>query len=211
MHPNEGEVLPRRNVTWLGLGLASAVVGLAACSSSSSSTGSTTATSTSASTTATTSATTGATTTGTGGTGGAATTSSTTGTGGMGGATTTATTGTTTTTGTGGAGGVGCTGGDVPLTVLNYIAWCTVTVNGGAPFSNTSQVVCVPPGTVMLDATPNNGFMFGDWYGVNGDMDAGVATEMATVTVGVGSSGACVSVCCPNTGTMDCPGSNQCP
>jgi hypothetical protein len=180
-----------RNVTWIcALGLGG--LALAACGSSSSgNTGGAggTSSSTTSSTTSTTSSTT------------ASTTSSTTsGTGGS------------ATTGTGGS-GPACSG--VELTVLNYLSWCSVSVAGGATSAAGSQTVCVPDGAVTLSATALSGFQLGDWYGVTGDTGSGtpgtVSNGTSTAMVTASGTTQCVSICCPNTGTTDCPGSNQCP
>src|SRR5688500_15455050 len=47
------------------------------------------------------------------------------------------------------------------LTVKNYLAWCSVSVNGGAASSASQQVVNVQPGTINLVASPLSGFALG--------------------------------------------------
>jgi hypothetical protein len=163
------------------------------------------------------------------GTGGTQTTSDT-GTGGHVSTTTTASggaTGTGGTTATGGAtaaGGATGTGGSVAtcsgatpvaLTVLNFDAWCTVSVAGGTGSALASQTVCVADGSVALEATANAGFQLGDWYGTTGDSGSGdpgtVTGTKSDTTVSVSGTSACVSVCCPFTGGTGCPGTDACP
>src|SRR5262245_44487903 len=93
------------------------------------------------------------------GTGGASspttsTTGSTGGTGGAGG------TGGSTT----GTGGSGCTGATpVALTVKNYLAWCSVSVDGNTASAADEQTVCVASGKkVALTATPVGTFILGN-------------------------------------------------
>jgi hypothetical protein len=143
---------------------------------------------------------------GTGGTSSATTYSSTT--------STTSTTGSTTTTGTGG--GPACSGSTpVALTVKNYLAWCSVTVDGGTASAAAEQTVCVADGSVTLDATALSGFELGDWHGTAGDTGSGdpgtVSGGQSQAKVIVSGSSACVWVCCPFTDGTGCPTTNQCP
>jgi hypothetical protein len=104
----------------------------------------------------------------------------------------------------------------VALTVLNYDAWCSVSVDGQTATTAASQIVNVAPGTIPLTEAPKSGaFQLGDWYGVTGDTGTGTPGSadggISVASVVVGSSPVCVSVCCPFTGGSGCPGTNQCP
>jgi len=111
--------------------------------------------------------------------------------------------------------------GTAPLTVKNYLAWCSVTVNNGTASSAASQVVNVAPGTIPLSAVALTGFQLGatPWHDTAGDSGAGDAgtrtgtgqSQSAATTVVVGTSAKCVWVCCETVGTTDCPTTNQCP
>jgi len=111
----------------------------------------------------------------------------------------------------------------VTLTVKNYLAWCTVTINGGTASSNATVTASVTPGsTATIVATPkNSSFVIGTdpWFGVTAN-DGGAttgtdtgegSTETSTATVVV-SGNQCVSVCCGDApaGT-NCPTTNPCP
>lgn len=167
----------------------------------------------------------GGSTTGTGGTGGTGTSSH-----GSGGKATTATgmtassggttasagstTSASSTTGTGGS--AGCSGAQpVALTVLNFDAWCTVSVAGGTPSGAGSQTVCVADGSVALEATANTGFKLGKWFGTSGDTGTGdpgtVTGTKSDAKVTVSGTVKCVSVCCPFADGTGCPTTKQCP
>jgi hypothetical protein len=111
--------------------------------------------------------------------------------------------------------------GTVTLTVLNYLGWCSVTVNGGAGSTNGTITAYVDPGTVTIAATPASSmYAIGadPWFATSQD-NGGAApgtdngdgsTETTTATVNV-TGNQCVSVCCgdaPN-GT-GCPTMNPC-
>ncbi len=160
-------------------------------------------------------------TSGPGGSGGGTTTgpggSTTSAMGGSGGSTTSATGGSAT-----GAGGssTGCSGSTpVTLTVLNFDAWCSVAVGTGTASPAASQTVCVADGSVTLTATPNAGFILGDWYGIDGNTTTGQAgtvtgsgaTAQTTITTTVSGSSACVSICCPFTNGTGCAAMDMCP
>jgi len=111
------------------------------------------------------------------------------------------------------------TGGGDTLTVMNYLSWCSVGVNGAAANINATQTVMVASGTaVPLTATGAPGFVLSGtmWHHVDDDTGAGAP---GTVTGGTTSaekvtvSGAkCVWVCCPGTaGVPACPTTDQCP
>jgi hypothetical protein len=112
---------------------------------------------------------------------------------------------------------------EVTLTVLNFLSWCSVTVNGGAASTSATVTASVASGsTATIVATPaSSAFTIGadPWFGVtqNGGgaapgMDHGSgAIETSTATVVVAGN-QCVSVCCelPNNGPPACPATNPC-
>jgi hypothetical protein len=112
------------------------------------------------------------------------------------------------------AGDAGCT----TLNVYNFDEWCSVSVNGAATSPNGLQTVCVPPGSITLVAEPKNGtFELGPdpWVYISGagGTDSGTAGTIvgdggvgstSTTAVVVGSTPACVVVCCPFTGGTGC-------
>jgi hypothetical protein len=109
----------------------------------------------------------------------------------------------------------------VSLTVLNYEVWCSVTVNGGAPFVADAATLCVPPGTEQLAAMALPDFELGpapwhDTVGDQGDGDPGTVTgsdasAVSSTTVVVGDAATCVWVCCPFDDGVGCPTTDQCP
>jgi hypothetical protein len=119
-----------------------------------------------------------------------------------------------------GAGGTGAT-----LTVKNYLGWCAVSINGGAPSTSAVVTAAVTPGTnATVVATPLAGFEIGPtpWFGTdeNGgaaaagnDVGAG-AGETSTAVVSIGEAGLpkCVSVCCQQPGNSPdpCPSTTPC-
>lgn len=111
----------------------------------------------------------------------------------------------------------GCSG--VLLTVHNYLAWCSVSVDGGAATTAATQTVCVPADTdINLVATAaSSSFILGDWHHTDGDTagtgDPGtVSGAMSTATFMTSASGAaCVWICCPFTSGSGCPVTDQCP
>ncbi len=119
---------------------------------------------------------------------------------------------------TGGGGDAGDT-----LTVLNYLKWCSVTVNGGTASTAATITAPVTAGTsATIVATPKNAnFAIGTdpWFGTDQN-DGGAApgtdvgsgtTETSTVTVLISGS-RCVSVCCGDApGGTNCPTTNPCP
>jgi hypothetical protein len=107
------------------------------------------------------------------------------------------------------------------LTVKNYLAWCSVTVNGGAASSASVQTVQVAPGTIALSAVADPGFELGatPWHDTAGDTGSGDPgtrtgsgqTQSSATTVSVGNAAKCVWVCCETVGVNDCPTTDQCP
>jgi hypothetical protein len=119
------------------------------------------------------------------------------------------------------------TGSRPTLTVLNYLDWCSVSINGGAPSTSGTLAVSVPAGsTADIVATPaSDAFQIGPdpWFGAD-DANGGAApgtdvgsgpNETSTVTVTMSASGAnrCVSVCCQEPGNAPdrCPATDPCP
>jgi hypothetical protein len=124
----------------------------------------------------------------------------------------TSTSGTSTSTSSGGA----C----VELTVKNYLAWCTVGVDGKAGAAGPSQTVCVEPGEIALTATANPSFELGTdpWHDTDGDTgngDPGTVSGTAnntTIKITAGEAAKCVWVCCEGqNGDPPCPSTDQCP
>lgn len=115
-------------------------------------------------------------------------------------------------------GEAGCHGSTpVTLTVLNVLVWCSVSIEGGSPWSGAQQTVCVAPGIVNLAASPLPGFELGPapWYDTSGDLGSGdpgtVVGDVDSTTVMVTSGSACVWVCCPFPDGTGCPTTDQCP
>jgi hypothetical protein len=112
--------------------------------------------------------------------------------------------------------------GTAPLTVKNYLAWCSISVNGGATSAAGQQIVNVMPGSVALVATPASAtFAIGPttWHDTAGDTGTGDpgtiagtgATETSSTTVTVGTTAKCVWACCPFANGTGCPTAEQCP
>jgi hypothetical protein len=111
--------------------------------------------------------------------------------------------------------------GTRPLTVKNYLSWCSVTVNGGVASTAAMQIVDVAPGAIPVSAVAETGFQLGTtpWHDTDGDTGGG---EQGTVTgsgqsassattATVATTPACVWVCCEFTGGGGCPVDDQCP
>jgi hypothetical protein len=85
----------------------------------------------------------------------------------------------------------------VTLTVENYLSWCSVTIENGAASTSASQTVMVPAGTVVhVNAVKaSNVFVFGYWFGTDGDTTAAHDTNMmTTATVTTNKT---IQACCP--------------
>ncbi len=109
--------------------------------------------------------------------------------------------------------------GLVQLTVRNYLAWCSVSVNGGTASTASEQTVNVAPGVINLSATPapsgvgTSNFILGLWHDTDGDSGAGetgnvtgsgpTAVSTTTETVVAGTPG-CIWICCPFTNGTGC-------
>jgi hypothetical protein len=112
--------------------------------------------------------------------------------------------------------------GNVTLTVMNYLGWCSVSINGGAASTGSSVTASVAPGTtatiVALPASMAFAIGADPWFGVTQD-DGGAApgadngtgvTETSTAMVAV-TGNQCVSVCCGDApGGTGCPTTNPC-
>jgi hypothetical protein len=113
--------------------------------------------------------------------------------------------------------------GTTPLTVKNYLNWCSVTVNGGTASTAASQLVNVTPGSIPLVAkVASAAFEISGnmWHHTSGDTGAGEpgtvtgtgAATQSAATITVGATAACVWVCCPFVGGTGCTGlAEQCP
>jgi hypothetical protein len=114
--------------------------------------------------------------------------------------------------------------GSITLRILNFAAWCSVTVNGDTASTAFTITKSVPAGsTATIVAKPaSTAFEIGPdpWFGVDQN-DGGAApgtdvgtgvNETSTVTVTAGANH-CVSVCCqePGNSPLPCPTTNPCP
>jgi hypothetical protein len=112
--------------------------------------------------------------------------------------------------------------GTAPLKVLNFDAWCSIAVNGGATSTLATQLVNVMPGSITLVAKrASSTFEIGPttWHDTAGDtggsgeqgMLAGSgADETSSTTVTVGTAAKCVWACCPFAAGNGCPTDDQC-
>jgi hypothetical protein len=118
------------------------------------------------------------------------------------------------------------TSGGVPtLTVMNFLGWCSVTINGGAASTGETVAASVTPGSVaaVVASPASSSFQIGadPWFGVE-QSDGGAAsgtdvgtgtseTSKATVIIGENET-TCVSVCCqePGNSPTPCPTTNPC-
>lgn len=96
------------------------------------------------------------------------------------------------------------------LTVKNYFAWCSVSVNGAAASTASVQAVNVAPGDITLVATRASSTfqVLGNmWHHTDGDTGTGEPGEImnpndpptrsSTAHVTIGTTAKCVWVCCP--------------
>ncbi|MDB4959785.1 MAG: hypothetical protein JWO36_7354 [Myxococcales bacterium] len=117
--------------------------------------------------------------------------------------------------------GVDAPPGTKPLTVKNYLDWCSVTVNGGTASTAAVQVVNVLPGMIPLTAAPaSSAFALGPnmWHHTNGDTGSGdtgtVSGGKSAAVVTVNTTAKCVWVCCPFANGTGCESTTvpeQCP
>jgi hypothetical protein len=106
--------------------------------------------------------------------------------------------------------------GTVALTVKNYRAWCSVSIDGNAYSAAASQSVNVPAGIVPLAAKPaSDKFILGLWHLTIGDTGAGdpgtIDGGISYTTADAGGTSSCVWVCCPFTDGGGCNIADQCP
>ena len=108
--------------------------------------------------------------------------------------------------------------GTSPLTVKNYLSWCSVSINNGGNSTAAVQVVNVTPGTIPLAADPATGFILDAhmWHHTNGDTagtgEGGtVSGTTSSTAVTVGMAAKCVWVCCPVPDGTGCNVADQCP
>ena len=113
------------------------------------------------------------------------------------------------------------------VTVMNFLSWCSVSINGGPASTGATVTASVAPGsTATIVAVPaGSGFEIGadPWFGVDQN-DGGAAsgtdvgngtseTSKATVAIPATGSGRCVAVCCqePGNAPVPCPTTSPCP
>ena len=118
-------------------------------------------------------------------------------------------------------------GGPGTLTVMNFLSWCSVAINGAAASTDATVTASVTPGSVAnIVASPSSSsFQIGadPWFGVD-ENDGGAAsgtdvgngtgeTSTATVTISGTGTAQCVAVCCqePGNSPVPCPATNPCP
>jgi hypothetical protein len=116
--------------------------------------------------------------------------------------------------------------GVATLTVMNFLNWCSVEINGGTASTGATVTASVTPGSMAtVVATPaSSSFQIGTdpWFGVDQN-DGGAAsgtdvgsgtseTSTATVTIPETGTTQCVSVCCqePGNSPIPCPTTNPC-
>ena len=113
------------------------------------------------------------------------------------------------------------------LTVMNFLNWCSVSINGGAASTDATVTASVTPGSVatIVAAPASSAFQIGatPWFGVDqndggaaGGTDVGsgtTETSKATVTITDTGTAQCVAVCCqePGNSPIPCPTTSPCP
>lgn len=92
---------------------------------------------------------------------------------------------------------------NVTLTIDNFLAWCSVSVDGGAATANPPPAQ-FPSGTVVsLFGQPvSPTFIWGYWRFTDGDQGAHDTSQNTTITM---ASDRTVFVCCPFTNGSGCP------
>jgi hypothetical protein len=112
------------------------------------------------------------------------------------------------------------------LTVMNFLGWCSVRINGSGASTAETVAASVTSGSVAtVVATPaSSSFQIGadPWFGVDQN-DGGAAsgtdvgestseTSKATVTTNGSGTTQCVAVCCqePGNSPVPCPTTNPC-
>jgi hypothetical protein len=112
------------------------------------------------------------------------------------------------------------------LTVMNFLNWCSIAINGGTASTGATVTASVTPGSVatIVAAPSSSSFQIGadPWFGVDQN-DGGAAsgtdvgestteTSKATVTITGTGTTQCVAVCCqePGNSPVPCPTTNPC-
>ncbi len=83
------------------------------------------------------------------------------------------------------------------LQVENYLSWCSISIDGGAESTTERQAFSFPAGTVvdLSGDLANSTFVWGYWYGTDGDTTADHDTNHdTTVTM---DSDKLIQACCP--------------
>jgi hypothetical protein len=116
--------------------------------------------------------------------------------------------------------------GTPTLTVMNFLNWCSVEINGGAASAAATVTATVTPGSTarVVAAPSSSSFQIGadPWFGVDANdggpamgIDVGSGTNersTAIVTISATRTTQCVSVCCqePGNSPIPCPTTNPC-
>ena len=88
------------------------------------------------------------------------------------------------------------------LTLTNYLSWCSVAIDDGAPSSAGSVTRAYLPGEVVsLTGAPLKGFVWGYWTGTDADQGSNDPNSQTTVTM---TSDKSVLACCPFMSGMSC-------
>ena len=112
------------------------------------------------------------------------------------------------------------------LTVMNFLNWCSIAINGGTVSTDATVTASVTSGSVatIVAAPSSSSFQIGanPWFGVDQN-DGGAAsgsdvgestgeTSRATVTITGTGTTQCVAVCCqePGNSPVPCPTTNPC-
>jgi hypothetical protein len=111
------------------------------------------------------------------------------------------------------------TTGDLYVTVMNVGGHCSVTVNGGEPFTTEQGSVAdfTPGQTVPVTAVATTGFTLGLWHHSSHDTgsgDPGTITDidqvvMSSASVALGDSPGCAWICCGSSSAA-CPAADPC-
>ena len=93
--------------------------------------------------------------------------------------------------------------GTFTLKMENYIQWCLVTEQGTDEGTTDPVTQSFPAGTVVnLHAMPDTGFVWGYWFGTDGDTTSAHDTNMTTtVTM---TKDKTIQACCPITVAEGC-------
>jgi hypothetical protein len=89
------------------------------------------------------------------------------------------------------------------LTIDDYLAWCSVSVDGGVPTTTPPPAFFHDGSVIPLQAQPASvQFVWGYWTGTDGDHGTNDPSATTTVTM---SSDKNVFACCPFSGQTTCP------